>query len=86
MKVLLNGKEVKCHSFTELKPGDVFGIVGDCIYIKTSAGTMMSLVNGTLSNYANQPIQEYPDAVLVLDAEEYRCRDHGHHAGDKKMS
>jgi len=67
MKVILNGKEIKCFNF-DLKPGDVFTYVGGAnVYIKTNQNTVFNVCCGAMENYANQPIVPYEDAILVLD-------------------
>jgi len=71
MKVVLNGKEVKCHSFAELKAGDAFTVVGvGSVYIKTNQNQMFNLCAGCVEAYNNQPVIPYPNAVLELDPEE----------------
>ncbi len=78
MKIMLNGKEVKCHSFAELKPGDIFMYCNNnAIFVKTNASTCFSICNGGTEQYCNQPIIPFPEAVLVLDPD--KCCKKEHH-------
>lgn len=68
MKVILDGKELKCFSFAELKAGDVFTYQhGAAAYIKTPQNTAFNMCSGMVENYSGQPVIPYPDATLVLD-------------------
>ncbi len=75
MQVTLDGKEVVCCNFCDLKPGAVFAING-CPYMRITPchanppmHDMISLVSGCCEVYAKQAIVCYPCAKLELDGE-----------------
>ena len=71
MRIVVDGKEVLCCSFNELKVGDVFSygsvdIRTSSIYVKAANGQAFNLCTGLLENYNGQAIVRYEHAELVL--------------------
>lgn len=70
MKVLLNGKEFKCQSFSDAKAGDVI-VMNHGIFLKMDNGHVVNLCNGHAEVYNNFPVVVYPDAVMMLKDEKH---------------
>lgn len=68
MKVILSGTEFKCHSFTDLAVGTVFG-TDQGMFIKTAQAACFNLCSGTVEAYNGLAVTPYPDAELILDPE-----------------
>lgn len=66
MKVVLHGKEIKCHSWTDVKAGEVV-LISECVYLKAQTGHVVRLDNGVTEAYNGQQFRHFPDAELILD-------------------